>query len=233
LPVADATDDTTMDFDTDFSLDDVPDSGSSEETPPLDSSLEFDGSGSLDEVPDATAPETPLAGDDSAMDFDLDFDSSESAPEVPTVEPDSLLDSFDAPADADDDEPLIDSQSAAQLADELDLDLDGDFLSTSSTDSVVTESDDFGADDFVDELPASSDTSGLELPPAANDMADSGDDLDFLSDEDEASTKLDLARAYIDMGDREGAKDILDEVMIEGNDSQKQEAKDLLIRLES
>ena len=233
LPVADATDDTTMDFDTDFSLDDVPDSGSSEETPPLDSSLEFDGSGSLDEVPDATAPETPLAGDDSAMDFDLDFDSSESAPEVPTVEPDSLLDSFEAPADADDDEPLIDSQSAAQLADELDLDLDGDFLSTSSTDSVVTESDDFGADDFVDELPASSDTSGLELPPAANDIADSGDDLDFLSDEDEASTKLDLARAYIDMGDREGAKDILDEVMIEGNDSQKQEAKDLLIRLES
>jgi len=34
------------------------------------------------------------------------------------------------------------------------------------------------------------------------------------------------------MGDRDGARDILDEVLIEGNDNQKQEAKDLLARLE-
>ena len=59
------------------------------------------------------------------------------------------------------------------------------------------------------------------------------DALDFLADADETSTKLDLARAYIDMGDRDGAKDILDEVLIEGNDNQKQEARDLLNRLEA
>jgi pilus assembly protein FimV len=44
-------------------------------------------------------------------------------------------------------------------------------------------------------------------------------------------TKLDLARAYIDMGDPEGARSILDEVLHEGNASQKQEAQRLLTSL--
>jgi len=35
------------------------------------------------------------------------------------------------------------------------------------------------------------------------------DEFDFLADTDENATKLDLARAYIDMGDMEGARDIL------------------------
>ncbi|MEM9103027.1 MAG: FimV/HubP family polar landmark protein [Pseudomonadota bacterium] len=52
-----------------------------------------------------------------------------------------------------------------------------------------------------------------------------------LADVDEASTKLDLARAYIDMGDVGGAKDILNEVMSEGNDSQKSEARALLEKI--
>jgi pilus assembly protein FimV len=44
----------------------------------------------------------------------------------------------------------------------------------------------------------------------------------------EVGTKLDLARAYIDMGDPEGAKSILQEVVAEGSAQQKQEAQDLL-----
>ncbi len=47
------------------------------------------------------------------------------------------------------------------------------------------------------------------------------------ADADEVNTKLDLARAYIDMGDPEGAQDILDEVLAEGDDAQKQEAQRL------
>jgi pilus assembly protein FimV len=48
---------------------------------------------------------------------------------------------------------------------------------------------------------------------------------------DETATKLDLARAYIDMGDSEGARSILDEVMSEGNDQQKKQAKELAAQL--
>jgi pilus assembly protein FimV len=44
----------------------------------------------------------------------------------------------------------------------------------------------------------------------------------------EVGTKLDLARAYMDMGDPDGARSILEEVVQEGSGSQKQEAQRLL-----
>ena len=44
----------------------------------------------------------------------------------------------------------------------------------------------------------------------------------------EVGTKLDLARAYVDMGDPDGARNILQEVLQEGSMSQKQEAQRLL-----
>jgi pilus assembly protein FimV len=47
----------------------------------------------------------------------------------------------------------------------------------------------------------------------------------------EVGTKLDLARAYIDMGDPEGARSILEEVLQEGNATQKQEAERLMSSL--
>ena len=71
-----------------------------------------------------------------------------------------------------------------------------------------------------------------------NDASDDNldDALSFLdlSDDDEEvqqahiGTKLDLARAYLDMGDVEGARHTLEEVVIEGNDDQKREAEELL-----
>jgi len=50
---------------------------------------------------------------------------------------------------------------------------------------------------------------------------------------DEVATKLDLARAYMDMGDPDGARGILDEVMGEGNDEQKLEAEGIISELAS
>ena len=53
-------------------------------------------------------------------------------------------------------------------------------------------------------------------------------DADFGGDADAASTKLELARAYLDMGDVEGARGMLEEVVSEGNPGQRAEAKRLL-----
>ena len=47
----------------------------------------------------------------------------------------------------------------------------------------------------------------------------------------DAATKLDLAKAYQEMGDVEGAREILQEVLHEGDDEQKTEAKTLLSKL--
>jgi len=85
-------------------------------------------------------------------------------------------------------------------------------------------------------------TDALEAPvaessEAADDIAlddefSLGDDFDELTSEfsemDDVATKLDLAKAYIEMGDLEGAKGILEEVVNEGDDNQQQEAKDLI-----
>lgn len=47
----------------------------------------------------------------------------------------------------------------------------------------------------------------------------------------EVSTKLDLARAYIDMGDVEGAREILQEVLKEGTAEQQEDARKLIAEL--
>ncbi len=47
----------------------------------------------------------------------------------------------------------------------------------------------------------------------------------------DAATKLDLAKAYQEMGDVEGAREILQEVLHEGDDNQKAEAQSLLAKL--
>ena len=75
-------------------------------------------------------------------------------------------------------------------------------------------------------------------PPNPDDdwLGDIDEALSFLDMPDEEidlheahiSTKLDLARAYLDMGDIEGARSTLEEVMVEGNDNQRREAETLL-----
>ncbi|MCP5144650.1 MAG: hypothetical protein H6978_07480 [Gammaproteobacteria bacterium] len=60
----------------------------------------------------------------------------------------------------------------------------------------------------------------LELP-------DDGELDAQLSDEDEADTKLNLAKAYIELGDKDGARAILDEVMRDGTSAQRSEARSL------
>jgi pilus assembly protein FimV len=47
----------------------------------------------------------------------------------------------------------------------------------------------------------------------------------------DAATKLDLAKAYQEMGDVEGAREILQEVLHEGDDQQKSEAQTLISKL--
>jgi len=58
------------------------------------------------------------------------------------------------------------------------------------------------------------------------------DDALGLTDEDELETKIDLAKAYIDMEDTESAKAIAEEVLEKGNEKQKQAAQDIINQLD-
>lgn len=75
-----------------------------------------------------------------------------------------------------------------------------------------------------EELDLSSDFGGSK--PDADD-----EELVIATEANGMSTKLDLARAYLDMGDEEGARQILEEVLIEGSEEQKTEASVLLERI--
>jgi pilus assembly protein FimV len=57
------------------------------------------------------------------------------------------------------------------------------------------------------------------------------EELVIAADSNGLSTKLDLARAYLDMGDDDGARQILDEVVVEGSEELKAEARALLGRI--
>ncbi|MBQ0834504.1 FimV/HubP family polar landmark protein [Marinobacter sp.] len=110
---------------------------------------------------------------------------------------------------------------------------DDDLEGIESLGDLTEESDEALVDE---ELPVASDEVRDEAPksPVPNlDEDDLGDDddFDFLAGTDEAATKLDLARAYIEMGDSDGARDILEEVALEGDGEQKSEAQDLLKNL--
>jgi pilus assembly protein FimV len=59
------------------------------------------------------------------------------------------------------------------------------------------------------------------------------DDLHDARTMTEVGTKLDLARAYVDMGDPAGARSILEEVLDEGDAAQRQQAQKLLDSLPS
>jgi pilus assembly protein FimV len=92
----------------------------------------------------------------------------------------------------------------------------------------------------VDEIPEvdlTADSTGI-LPTIETPKLGGGKvtEVDFAIGEEaatmsEVGTKLDLARAYIDMGDPEGARSILDEVLKEGSAVQKQEAERLMSSL--
>lgn len=57
------------------------------------------------------------------------------------------------------------------------------------------------------------------------------DDLELFEPGQELATQIELARAYVDMGDVEGAREILDHVAAVGDASQRETARELLARL--
>ncbi|MGI9329238.1 MAG: FimV/HubP family polar landmark protein [Gammaproteobacteria bacterium] len=204
------------------------------------------------------ADEEEIVGDDDATLLASDLNDDELLANAAsgldsTAEVEQLSD--DLPDDEDMD---VDSTAEMRSLEDMDEDPGLDALSSAlakSTPGAETGGEtDSETDNTVDQPRAVSDETA-ELPGPA-DVQDEGIDLDIGDEvpaEDlptsamekpkvsgpegptmtEVGTKLDLARAYIDMGDPEGAKSILGEVIDEGDEAQRQEAQRLLDNLSS
>ncbi len=130
-------------------------------------------------------------------------------------------------------------EGEAELSNEFDFDEDEDFAIDESlldNDASETVVRDAIADEDV-ASPGEIDLGGLA---SSEDSEEFDVDFDFEDTEEElpvdgadaVSTKLDLARAYMDMGDVEGARDILTEVVKEAEGDALSEAETLLKTLD-
>ncbi|NBA94235.1 FimV/HubP family polar landmark protein [Pseudomonas sp. R5(2019)] len=228
-PVADITDDLLLDApliaEQQAPVVDVPtlDEAPARVTDPADSAEinELDFEALLAEHAEQGASST--AGND-LDDFDLDIGADPAA--IATSEPvDVAAQLAEFEKDLELDDPF------AALDDDLSLPEDFD-LSLPDTEPAPAPAAAFK--DVSAELESLSQSLGhppIEVPTFTEQDAAAIEDepeFDFLAGTDESATKLDLARAYIDMGDDGGARDILNEVLTEGTDVQRKEALDML-----
>ncbi len=154
-------------------------------------------------IESAPAPE-PLSSLSPAGDFDLDLN----------LDLDEGLDAVE--------HEVVDEKELASGFGELDSgeldigELDIGELDIGELDigSVAPEADGADADDL--------------LALAAADAEEEAADFGLLEGTDEVETRIELAKAFIDMGDAEGARDILDEVLEEGSPVQRETAIALL-----
>lgn len=183
------------------------------------------------------SPVAPVALDDDEAvtgnldDFELNLDSDEvdadDAAAPTTTRANTLSDRVEREADdlggdlgidfKPDDEPTVvrTQPSVARVKQELD-----------DVAVAADDGDDFDLEDLEFEPVARN-----EAKPRTGGASEEADDaFEFLNEEDAATTKLDLARAYIDMGDEDGAREILTEVLQEGSTEQQQTANELLAK---
>jgi pilus assembly protein FimV len=121
------------------------------------------------------------------------------------------------------------------IAGSTDMDLDLDDLTAALKVSAAADTLDQMRDDATVEQPRPNAPAEQpdESPTAAIAPEDLSGDLHDARTMTEVGTKLDLARAYVDMGDPSGARSILEEVLDEGDEAQRQQAQQLLDSLPS
>ena len=188
--------------------------------------------------------------DDDVFEFKLDDKPTSVQGDSPASDADdlesfefSLNDTAQAPAQDDND---ADADEEVETFDFGDFTLD---QTTTDTDRQSEEAA-TGDDDDIEEISFSIDAdeaeSDMETPAQEADSGKTGslgklgidddlldddsdeEELEMITDQDEVATKLDLAVAYHAMEDIEGASEILNEVIAEGNEEQIAEAKRLL-----
>lgn len=206
--------------------------------------LSLDGDGQDEEAfaSDGLADAVPEAGEaaeriealgevslsEGADEFELELDGLDSTAqsvEDASIDLDLDLDIDDQPFAANDPAPVTNGETGAgdELGGDLGMDFDPDrdvatgTFEAAEAPAAATLDDDLDLDALLSD---DSDSSAGDF--------DVDDEFDFADPEDGTSTKLDLAKAYIDMGDEDGARDILNEVLTEGSEAQQRQAQELL-----
>jgi pilus assembly protein FimV len=216
--------------------------------------LDLEDSTGLNEVGSIELPDPIQLSDIEGLDIDLPKAEPES---VAKGADDTVSDSLDldgmmaeAEAAVDGGDSILNADSEFS-ADELQAQLD----ELSDLSILDSELDEATTSQMIEPLPGieavseevgGGDESQVDQPfnlDEAFDVAEAGDEGEEILemgevaavpepvDEDEVATKLDLARAYVEMGDEDGARAILAEVAAEGSQAHRGDAENLLSQL--
>ncbi|MGA7297337.1 MAG: FimV/HubP family polar landmark protein, partial [Rhodanobacteraceae bacterium] len=200
---------------------------------PLFAELHSDGHGAQDSDSELAAmveedqnhhdDDKASAGDGHGYNFDFDLTpagagarDNEDSPDHDPVDSDRH-----EPADDTDDEDLLSLSTLEPTRSSGDADASAP-VDEFDTDAILAEATPESPEVPDDPEPAASEDDETTI----DDVVQAADDDDFSSNP--VDTKLDLARAYQDMGDDEGARAMLEEVLQEGSDAQKDAARKLL-----
>ncbi|TDO96817.1 FimV/HubP family polar landmark protein [Marinomonas balearica] len=189
-------------------------------------------------------PTMDEVADDDSLDDDLDLDELDSNTDS-DLEELSDDDAFEELPDVGDsfDEALSTEEDTSEeedfvnnlLTDEDQDDVDESAVFDEEPNETLAQS----IEESLSEAQSELSEDDLEIPEfgeaeaaADEEVSDDEENIDFFdASGDEAATKLDLARAYMDMGDEEGARVILEDVIETGNEQQIAEAESMMERM--
>ncbi|MDX1496201.1 MAG: FimV/HubP family polar landmark protein [Salinisphaeraceae bacterium] len=188
-----------------------------EELPQPD--FDLDSSMDLDMPSGDESGAAPSQDDSEAASVALNLDDSLSAGLDDVADDSSADDELELPdldLDLGEDKPSAEPSAPAAEDDSLDLNLDDlDFETEETAEPAAAPADEGDLDLSLDE--------SADEPAAVEDTEAAGE-----TDESEFDVKLDLAQAYLEMGEPDLAKGLLDEVVEGGNDTQRSSAQKLL-----
>jgi len=216
-----------------FADDSESDDDEEEEDPFASLDSQMDDLKELDELDDAAASEEFDSLDDELEAIPEDETAEE---EIPTVEP---MDEDVANESTSDSE--ADFSEEESFVSNLLEDTDGENEEGPDESAIFDQEPNESLASSIEETlaEAQENEADIDVPSFGEAEAADGEAVDddeeefdfFDASGDEAATKFDLARAYMDMGDDEGARVILEDVVSSGNEQQIAEAKSMIERM--
>ncbi|MDT8428168.1 MAG: FimV/HubP family polar landmark protein [Pseudomonadales bacterium] len=203
----------------------------------LNASAKIDDDKVLEQESSSSEAEEDESGEEEDFSFDFDLSDTSDLEAASSATAEEATDE-DEGQDADEQEDDFEKIDFDFSIDDDDETVAPAQAETAETESDVTESapenaeQGAGQDSEFDDLEFTLADNVSEQGADQDEEDEDEDSVDFLSETEEAATKLDLARAYIDMGDNEGAREILAEVLKEGTEAQVHEAQELIDRID-
>ena len=207
--VAEVADAAVVDFDLDIGTAPAPDGAAAPAEADLGAGLDFDLDLGAPEAAPAAAAEAAAKSDDVVLDIDFDMPT-------PVAAPATIDFPLETPAAAVPETPAVAADSGS-IDFEFDLGTGGGAITTPAPEMALD----------VPVAPSVAEPKPLDLGDISLDLdtpAAAAADAD-IPDNPEVATKLELAAAYAEMGDRDGARELFQEAITEGSPAQQQVAR--------